>query len=130
MTLSCLLVDDSEDYLESATRLLSVQGMRVVGRASSGPEALRLAELACPDVALVDVELGDEDGIDLARRLTSRDARAIVILISLRDRSELAELIAGSGVAGFLRKDALDARAIADLIAQRRQQDDGPDPPG
>lgn len=130
MTLSCLLVDDSEDYLESATRLLSVQGVRVVGRASSGPEALRLAELARPDVALVDVELGDEDGIDLARRLTSRDARAIVILISLRDRSELAELIAGSGVAGFLRKDTLDARAIADLIAQRRQQDDGPEPPG
>jgi two-component system nitrate/nitrite response regulator NarL len=130
MTLSCLLVDDSEDYLESATRLLSVQGVRIVGRASSGPEALRLARLARPDVALVDVELGDEDGIELARRLTSVDAQAIVILISLRDRSELAELIAGSGAAGFLRKDALDARAIADLIAQRRQQDDGPQSPG
>ena len=61
----------------------------------------------------MDVELGDEDGIGVARRLDRRAARpAIVILISLRDRDELAELMAGSGAAGFLRKDILDAPAL------------------
>src|SRR5579871_1094798 len=123
MTLSCLIVDDSEEFLASAARLLSMQGVSVVGRASSAGEALRLAAALNPDVALVDVELGDEDGIDLARRLTTDDSSAIVILISLRDRNELGELMTGSGAAGFLRKDALDAQAVEDLIVQRRRRD-------
>ena len=129
MNLSCLIVDDSEEFLVSAARLLSLQGVSVVGRASSADEALRLAETLSPDVALVDVELGNEDGIELARRLTSGDSSAIVILISLRDRNELTELMAGSGAIGFLRKDALDAQAVADLIAQWRQGNVGPEPP-
>ena len=120
MTLSCVIVDDSEEFLASATWLLSVQGVDVVGRASSADEAARLVATLSPDVALVDVELGDEDGIELARRLTSDDASAIVFLISLRDRGELAELIAGCGAVGFLRKDALDADALTDLIGRRR----------
>ena len=129
VNLSCLLVDDSEEFLVSAARLLALQGVSVVGQASSAGEALRLAETLSPDVALVDVELGNEDGIELSRRLTSADSSAIVILISLRDRNELAELMAGSGAAGFLRKDALDAHAVADLIVQRRQRNAGPEPP-
>jgi two-component system, NarL family, nitrate/nitrite response regulator NarL len=129
VNLSCLIVDDSEEFLASAARLLSLQGVTVVGRASSGDEALRLAEAFSPDVALVDVELGDEDGIDLARRLTSAGSSATVILISVRDRNELTELMAGSGAAGFLRKDALDAQAVADLIVAGTQPDLGPGPP-
>jgi two-component system, NarL family, nitrate/nitrite response regulator NarL len=129
VNLSCLIVDDSEEFLASAARLLTLQGVTVVGRASSGDEALRLAEALSPDVALVDVELGEEDGIALARRLTSAGSAATVILISVRDRNELAELMAGSGVVGFLRKDALDAQAVADLIIARNQADLGPGPP-
>jgi two-component system, NarL family, nitrate/nitrite response regulator NarL len=129
VNLSCLIVDDSEEFLASAARLLSVQGVTVVGRASSGDEAMRLAETLSPDVALVDVELGDEDGIDLARRLTSAGSPATVILISVRDRNELTELMAGSGAIGFLRKDALDAQAVADLIVAGMQADLGPGPP-
>ena len=121
MSLSCLLVDDSQEFLASATQLLSMQGVEVVGRASSGDEALRLVSRLSPDVALVDVELGDEDGIELARQLTKSGSPAIVILISLRDRNELTELMAGSGAAGFLRKDALDARAVTELMGSRRQ---------
>jgi two-component system, NarL family, nitrate/nitrite response regulator NarL len=129
VTLSCLIIDDSEMFLASASRLLSLQGIRIVGRASSGNEALRLAAALSPDVALVDVELGDEDGIELARRLTSGGLSAMVILISLRDRNELTELVAGSGAIGFLRKDALDAPAVAGLVAQWRQRNVGPEPP-
>jgi two-component system, NarL family, nitrate/nitrite response regulator NarL len=129
VNLSCLIVDDSEEFLVSAARLLSLQGVTVVGRASSGDEALRLAEALSPDVALVDVELGNEDGIDLARRLASAGSSATVILISVRDRTELTELMAGSGAVGFLRKDALDAQAVADLIVAGKRADLWPGPP-
>ena len=119
VSLSCLLVDDSEAFLVSAARLLSVQGMRVVGRATCAAGALRLAGECSPDLALVDVELGPEDGIDLARRLTEAGSCGDVVLISLRDRGELAERIADSGAAGFLRKDHLSAEAIAGLLGAR-----------
>lgn len=129
MSLSCLIVDDSEEFLASATRLLSLQGVRVVGSVSSGGEALTLADALRPDVTLVDIELGDEDGIELARRLTSAAPSKHVILISLRDRGELSELIAGSGAIGFLRKDVLGAQAVADLIGRRGQSAAGQEPP-
>jgi DNA-binding NarL/FixJ family response regulator len=117
--LTCLIVDDSEEFLISAARLLSLSGIRVVGLTSSGEEALRQAVALRPDVVLVDVELGDEDGIELARRLISTGPSVNVILVSLRDRGEIAELMAGSGVLGFLRKDNLDAQAVTDLLPQR-----------
>jgi DNA-binding NarL/FixJ family response regulator len=128
MNLRCLIVDDSEEFLSSAARLLSLQGVSVVGRASSIEEALALASALSPDVALVDVELGDEDGIDLARQMTAGDSSANVILISLRDHNELSELMAGSGAIGFLRKDALDAQAVADLITAPGPRAVGPGP--
>ncbi len=129
MSLSCLIVDDNGEFVSSATRLLSLQGLRVVGQAASADEAVRMADALSPDVTLVDVELGDEDGIELARRLTSGGSSASVILISLRDRNELSELMAGSGAVGFLRKDALNAQAVADLTSHRRQRNVSPEPP-
>jgi two-component system, NarL family, nitrate/nitrite response regulator NarL len=116
MGLSCLIVDDSIEFLTSASRLLSRQGLSIVGQASSGDEAVALVASLKPDVALVDVELGDEDGIELARRLTSLGSRTRVILISFRDRVAIEELMTGSGAIGFLRKDAIDATAIAQLL--------------
>jgi signal transduction histidine kinase/DNA-binding NarL/FixJ family response regulator len=122
VSLSCLIVDDSEEFLASAAQLFSLQGVTVAGLASSGDEAVKLAAELSPDVVLVDVELGEEDGIEVARRLTSEGSAAHVILISMRGHEQLTELIAGSGAAGFLRKDALDARAVTDLIAQHEQR--------
>ena len=86
MSLRCLIVDDSKAFLASASRFLSAQGLEVVGRASSGAEALRLAQKLEPDVALVDVHLGDEDGLQVARKLTAADLAPRVILISSHSR--------------------------------------------
>ena len=115
--LRCLIVDDSEAFLASATRRLSAQGLEVVGRAVSGAEALRLAEQLRPDVALVDVQLGDEDGLELTRRLTANAHATRVILISSHSKDELGELVDNSPAVGFLPKSALGADAIARLLA-------------
>jgi DNA-binding NarL/FixJ family response regulator len=53
----CLLVDDNEAFLFSASRLLESQGVDVVGQARTSSEALRLARRLRPDVVLVDVLL-------------------------------------------------------------------------
>ncbi len=114
--LRCLIVDDNEAFLDSASRLLSAQGLDVVGRASSGAEALRLTDVLEPDVALVDVQLGNEDGVELTRRLAAHARRTQIILISTHSEDELTELIAASPAVGFLSKARLDGNAIAELL--------------
>jgi signal transduction histidine kinase/CheY-like chemotaxis protein len=114
---TCLLVDDSEDFLDSATQLLTLEGMQVVGQAFCGAEGLRLSAALRPDIVLVDVELGTEDGLEVAAELVKAGTAGHVILISLRDRYELsAPGPDGVGLA-FMRKDTLGARAIENLIA-------------
>jgi two-component system, NarL family, nitrate/nitrite response regulator NarL len=116
VALRCLLVDDNEQFLASATRLLESQGLDVVGGASSGGDALRLAHELAPEVVLVDVQLGEEDGVDLARRLTTVSGSPRVVLISSHSEEELQDLIAESPTVGFLPKMALSADAIAALL--------------
>lgn len=116
MALRCLLVDDNHRFLASATRLLVSQGLDVVGCAFSGAEALRLANELAPDVVLVDVQLGDEDGVDLTRRLTAVPGSPRVVLISSHPEEDIEELIAGSPAVGFLPKAVLGANAIVALL--------------
>ena len=117
MTVRCLLVDDSEEFLASATRLLEAQGFEIVGHATSGNEAVEMAVRLEPDLVLVDIELGEEDGIALAQVLTERAPSSRVVLISAYSRDDLTELIAGRSAAGFVPKSLLSADAIAAVLA-------------
>ena len=112
----CVVVDDSQPFLASAARLLRSQGVEVVGCASSRAEALRLAADRAPDVVLVDIELGAEDGIALAHELLAAPLLVPVILISGHEPEDLAELIDDSTVR-FLAKTSLGASAIRDLLS-------------
>ena len=116
MALRCLIVDDSEDFLAAASRLLTDQGLEVVGAATSGAEAARLVQTFEPNVALVDVQLGNEDGLEVARQLARDSRQTRIILISTHAENELAELIDASPAVGFVPKYALSAEAIADLL--------------
>jgi two-component system nitrate/nitrite response regulator NarL len=116
VALRCLLVDDNQHFLASATRLLESQGVDVVGCASSGGDALRLAHELAPEVVLVDVQLGEEDGVGVARRLTADSRSVHVILISTHSGKELEDLISDGPAVGFLPKSALSADAIRALL--------------
>ena len=74
MPLRCLLVDDNEAFLQTASLLLNREGLLVAGVASSIAGALRQARALRPDVILIDIGLGGESGFDLAR-LLARDGR-------------------------------------------------------
>jgi len=113
---SCVIVDDSEAFRASAAALLESQGMTVLGCACSGDEAAQMADALEPQVALIDVALGDEDGIVLARQFADRRPGIAVVLVSAYEQSDASELIAGSGAVGFLSKRALSARAIEALL--------------
>jgi CheY-like chemotaxis protein len=117
--LRCLIVDDSPRFLAAARGFLERQGITVVGVASNSAEALRRAEELRPDVTLLDIDLGGESGLELARRLQHHPglAPSPVILISTHAEADYAELVAASPAVGFLSKSALSASAIRDLLA-------------
>jgi DNA-binding NarL/FixJ family response regulator len=112
VSLRCLIVDDSPLFLEGAADLLDREGLEVVGVASNSAEAIRLVEELHPDVTLVDINLGDEDGFELTRRLRELWPGAKVILVSTHSEEDLAQLIASSPAIGFVSKARLSAEAI------------------
>jgi DNA-binding NarL/FixJ family response regulator len=118
MRIRCLIVDDNPSFLVAARVLLERQGLTIAGVASTGAEALRQAETFRPNVVLVDISLGKESGLDLARRLIRDDPDdgAAVILISTRVEEDVADLIADSPAVGFLTKSELSAPAILRIV--------------
>jgi DNA-binding NarL/FixJ family response regulator len=116
VSIRCLLVDDSDAFLKSASVLLQREGVTVVGVASNSAEALRQVRALRPDLILVDIGLGEESGFDLARLLAQDGPGGEVILISAGAEADYAELIAESPAAGFLVKSELSARAIGRIL--------------
>ena len=114
----CLIVDDSTDFVEAARYLLEHGGITVVGVASTSAEALRCFEEQRPDVTLVDVNLGSENGFELAEQLhrSASPAPSSVILISTHAEQDFADMIATSPAIAFLAKFALTPGAICDLM--------------
>ena len=117
----CLIVDDSAHFVAAARGLLERQGFTVVGVASTGAEALRCFDELRPDVTLVDLDLGDESGFDVAEQLHGAASAppSPVILISTHAALDFTELIEASPAAGFVAKSALSGGAIRDLIGRR-----------
>src|SRR4029078_13108074 len=115
----CLIVDDSADFRDAASAMLERAGISVVGKASNSAEALRYYEDLHPDVALVDIDLGGEDGFALAElldRVSATSTTLAVILVSTYAESDLEEMIDASPAVGFLQKLSLSPDAIRNLV--------------
>lgn len=100
-------------FAESLSRLLTDEGeIAVVGTAASGSEAARLTDLLRPDVALIDVQLPDQDGVDVARMIRNDhpETRIVMLTGSTDERVMLASLDAGASA--YITKD----RAVTDVI--------------
>ncbi|HZX05556.1 response regulator [Kribbella sp.] len=112
-----MIVDDSAGFLEAARRLLERQGLAVLGVASTADEAFRrIVELA-PDVALVDLDLGGESGLELAERLEVEAVAVPVVIVSTHSEEDYWDLVATSPAIGFVPKARLSARAVRALLS-------------
>ena len=120
--LRCLIVDDSASFLEAARTLLEREGLTIAGVASNGSDALQKAASLQPDVILMDISLGEESGLEVARRLheDKRTGGARVVLISTHSLSDFGDLIGESPAAGFISKAELSAHAIREILEKSR----------
>jgi DNA-binding NarL/FixJ family response regulator len=109
-----LVVDDHAGFRSRARMLLEADGYEVVGEAADGGTAVAESKRLSPDIVLLDVQLPDIDGFEVAERITGESPVAVV-LTSSRDWSDSAELIERSGARGFLAKDKLSGEAIAEI---------------
>jgi two-component system, NarL family, nitrate/nitrite response regulator NarL len=121
MPIRCLIVDDNRPYLEAARVLLEREGLTVAGVATTSSDAFRQVKTLRPDVVLVDISLGEENGFDLARQLLEDGvgADATVVMISTRAEEDVADLLAESPAAGFVPKAELSAAAIRRIVDGR-----------
>ena len=123
--LRCLIVDDNESFLEIAAASLAGDDLDVLGTATTGAEAMRQVAEQHPDVVLVDINLGEESGFELARELVDRFPQLAsgVVLISSRAEQDFGGLIQASPAAGFVPKTRLSAKAVHELVASRSPSD-------
>ena len=116
-----LLVDDHRAILAGLTHLIDGEypRLQVAGVASSGAEAMRLSRQSSPDVILLDLDLGDENGMDLIPELTRATAAKVIVLTSQRDPG-LRERARQLGAQGFVLKDE-PAAAVLSAIKNATQ---------
>ena len=118
MRLRLVLIEDHQALREGLELLLAREGCDVVGTAGTAAEGRRLVEELAPDVALVDIRLGEEeDGIDLTRSLLADDPERRVVLYTGSSDEELLFSGLDSGARGYALKDG-SPRELVDALAQ------------
>jgi DNA-binding NarL/FixJ family response regulator len=111
-----LIVDDHPSFRASARRMLEADGFEVVAEAGTGAEGLRAAETWKPELVLLDVQLPDVQGFDVAARLTENGSSPAIVLTSSRDASDFGPLVERSGALGFIPKSDLSGEALRRML--------------
>jgi DNA-binding response OmpR family regulator len=83
-----------------------------VAEAATGAEAAEAARSVRPGLVLLDIQLPDSDGFEVARRLTLQAGGPVIVLTSTREASDYGARITASPAAGFLPKDQLSSAAL------------------
>jgi CheY-like chemotaxis protein len=128
----CVIVDDDDRFIDLVSDLLVRDGFDVVGAAGDHVQALRLVANVGPDVALIDLFLGHDSGIELISDIVRAGLaeQMFVILVSTCAEDDLYEASGLCGVDGYLPKMDLSGGAIRDLLRgnghRRYARDDRP----
>jgi two-component system, NarL family, response regulator NreC len=85
MPIQILLADDHQIVRQSLKVLLEKEGLRIVGEASNGQEAIKIAESLHPDVAVLDVSMAVLNGIDAAKEIQKVSPRTKIIFLTVHD---------------------------------------------
>jgi DNA-binding NarL/FixJ family response regulator len=104
--LRVLLVDDHDLFRTGLRNLLAEQGLKIVGEAGAGAQAVRLVQELAPDVVVMDLNMPGMTGVEATRHITSIAplTRVLVLTISDQDGDVMDAILAGA--CGYLLKDA------------------------
>jgi DNA-binding NarL/FixJ family response regulator len=116
-----LIADDHAVMREGLANLLSMEEeIRVVGQAADGASAVRTARDTRPDVVLMDIKMGQTDGIEATRRIREMLPGTAVIMLTMHDRDEYLFEAVKAGAVGYILKDVPSAEVIRAIRAAAR----------
>ena len=107
-SLRVLIADDEAMIRMGLRTMLEEMGHRVVGMATDGPSAVKLAAKEKPDLAILDIKMPDMDGLEVAETITAKRRIPIVMLTAYSDR-ELVERATKLAVLAYLVKPVKEA---------------------
>lgn len=116
MRTTVVIVDDHEQFRASARAMLESEGFAVVGEAQNAEEALEAMMRLRPDILLLDVQLPDLDGFEVARRIAAGAVRPAIVLMSSRSAATYVAQLATSPASGFIAKVNLSGAELAMLV--------------
>ncbi len=127
MSVRLMLADDHRMLREGLRRSLTEDGFDVIGEASDGEEAVRLAGDLRPDVVLMDVTMPDVDGVEATRRIRRLYPDIQVVMLTMHaDQAVISEALR-AGAAGYLVKDcSIEEIASAIRLAANDEADLSP----
>lgn len=124
MTIKILVVDDHINVRKELRKLLNRNPrMEVVGEAKGGEEALDMAKRLNPDVLLLDVDMPDMNGYEVAKRMTKAGSHTRILAVSGYDEKRYILGMFANGAVGYLTKDEAPEQlitAIKDIASGRK----------
>ena len=108
-----LLADDHRMLRDSLRRSLEESGFLVVGEASDGAEAVRLARCLRPDVVLMDVSMPSLDGVEATRQISRVVPSSQVVMLTMHADGDVMAKAIQAGAIGYLVKDCSMEEVVA-----------------
>jgi DNA-binding NarL/FixJ family response regulator len=121
--IAVLIVDDQPFFRDAARDVIvALPGFRAVAEASSGPEAVAVADELLPDLVLLDVRMPGMDGIQAARQILGDHPGTVVVLVSAEDVAELPSSARHCGAAAVVSKTDFGPALMRELWAHLRSR--------
>ncbi len=118
-----VVVDDQAPFRAAARAVITrVPGFDLIGEATSGESAVELVDELRPAVVLMDINMGEMDGLEATRIITTAHPETMVILVSTYTEDEMPPAARSCGAAAYVDKHELSPRIV------RRLWEDGGDP--
>jgi DNA-binding NarL/FixJ family response regulator len=111
-----MIVDDQPPFRAAARAVVArVTGFELVAEVASGEEAVETSSTLAPQLVLMDIKMGELDGIEATRIITDADPDVKVILVSTYALDDLPPGARTSGAVAYVNKDELSPRVIRGL---------------
>ncbi len=113
MNCNVIIIDDHPLFSRGLSQLIESQrDYKVIGMAKNRNEALSLLDTTTPDLAIVDLNLGQEDGLELIKDIIVIHPQTKILVLSMHDERFYAERAIKAGAKGYIMKEEAESQVI------------------